>query len=115
MINLFNTIAKSKGADSDIGWNFPSNNNGELKGLQDAGTETFKGSIFSSLAREICQNSLDARLDPSRPVRVEFVASQVKTADIPGLEGLILRPSRPPKPRPHLKARLHLRLRPAVL
>lgn len=42
-----------------IGWNFPSNNYGQLTGIGEAGIETFKGAPYSSLAREICQNSLD--------------------------------------------------------
>ena len=44
-----------------IGWNFPSNDNGQINGISEAGIETFKGSPFPSLAREICQNSLDAK------------------------------------------------------
>ena len=38
-----------------IGWNFPNNNNGEIVGIGEAGIETFKGSLFSSLIREICK------------------------------------------------------------
>ncbi|QXM06731.1 hypothetical protein [Crassaminicella indica] len=53
-----------------IGWNFPSNNFGQLNGISEAGIETFRGSPYSSLAREICQNSLDAILDKDKP---EFV------------------------------------------
>ena len=46
-----------------IGWNFPSNNNGDINGISNAGIETFKGAPYEALAREICQNSLDAKLD----------------------------------------------------
>lgn len=49
-----------------IDWNFPGNNFGTLSGIGEAGIETFKGSPCRSLAREICQNSLDARLDPGQ-------------------------------------------------
>ncbi len=56
----------------NIGWNFPNSNHGKISGISEAGIETFKGSLYSSLAREICQNSLDARLDNSKPVIVEF-------------------------------------------
>ena len=55
-----------------IGWNFPSNNFGTVNGIGEAGIETFKGSPYKSLAREICQNSLDAKIDNGQPVRVEF-------------------------------------------
>ena len=44
-----------------IEWSFPSNNFGTLNGIGEAGIETFKGAPYRSLAREICQNSLDAR------------------------------------------------------
>ncbi len=55
-----------------IGWNFPSNNYGTLNGIGEAGIETFKGTPYRSLAREICQNSLDARMSEDKPVIVEF-------------------------------------------
>jgi hypothetical protein len=56
-----------------IGWNFPSNNRGLITGLNDAGIETFIGDAISSLAREINQNSLDAKdLSNKRPVEVHF-------------------------------------------
>lgn len=69
-----------------IGWIFPKNNNGPITGIGEAGVETFKGSPFNSLAREICQNSLDARLDNGQPVIVEFnefkmPIEQLKSAD----------------------------------
>ena len=44
-------------------WNFPSNNYGQILGIADSGVETFKGTPIKSLAREICQNSLDASLN----------------------------------------------------
>lgn len=50
---MFNLIQK---------WNFPSNNYGQIFGIADSGIETFKGTPIKSLAREICQNSLDAAL-----------------------------------------------------
>lgn len=66
-----------------IDWNFPGNNYGTLNGIGEAGIETFKGSPYRSLAREICQNSLDARLDKSKPVLIEFSDILANTADIP--------------------------------
>ena len=71
-----------------IGWNFPNNNNGEITGIGEAGIETFKGSLFSSLAREICQNSLDARVDSSKPVRIDFILSNVARDKIYGINNL---------------------------
>lgn len=71
-----------------IDWNFPSNNNGEKTGISEAGIETFKGNLFSSLAREICQNSLDARYDEKKPVHIEFELSLIKTEEILGISRL---------------------------
>ncbi len=71
-----------------IGWNFPSNNNGDENGIGEAGIETFKGSLFSSLAREICQNSLDARNDENKPVKVEFSLYNIENNHIPGFDSL---------------------------
>ena len=59
-----------------IGWNFPSSNFGTLNGIGEAGIETFKGTPYKSLAREICQNSLDAKDGSGNPVIVEFSCSQ---------------------------------------
>ena len=53
-------------------WRFVGNNYATETGLDTADMETFKKDPISSLAREICQNSLDARLDTSKPVTVEF-------------------------------------------
>ena len=50
-----------------ISWNFPGNQDGQVKGVADAGIENFNGTELSSLARENCQNSLDAALDDSNP------------------------------------------------
>ncbi|WP_027127958.1 hypothetical protein [Fusobacterium perfoetens] len=61
----------------EIGWNFPSNNYGKITGISEAGIETFKGNLYGSLAREICQNSLDARLDLTKPVLVEFKLDEI--------------------------------------
>lgn len=43
-------------------WRFPKLDNGAEQGINDGGIATFKGSeLYSNLAREICQNSLDAK------------------------------------------------------
>lgn len=71
-----------------IGWNFPSNNYGQLTGIGEAGIETFKGAPYSYLAREICQNSLDARLNDVNPVIVEFTKFHIESEKIPGIDEL---------------------------
>lgn len=69
-----------------IGWDFPSNGGGQVKGVADAGIENFNGTELSSLAREICQNSLDAAENDDKPeVMVEFYRYIVEEDKIPGL------------------------------
>ena len=59
-----------------IGWDFPLLGNGNESGNNIAAITMFKGmGIMDGLAREICQNSLDARdkdTESSIPVRVKF-------------------------------------------
>lgn len=64
-------------------WHFPSTDGGDVEGINDAGIETFEGDREHSLARECIQNSLDAKFDHSKPVRVEFRKFQINTSDIP--------------------------------
>lgn len=63
-------------------WRFPSNDYGEMKGINDTGIATFRGTPLKSLAREICQNSLDAAIE--FPVTVDFNLFQIKSSEIPG-------------------------------
>lgn len=71
----------------NICWNFPGNQDGQIKGVADAGIENFNGTELSSLARENCQNSLDAALDDNNPeVLVEFERYFVHDNQIPGIE-----------------------------
>ena len=57
-------------------WNFPLLGTGSLSGSNDAAITMFKGSgIMDGLAREVCQNSLDARdedVTAEEPVKVQF-------------------------------------------
>ena len=76
---MFNLIQK---------WNFPSNNYGQIFGIADSGVETFKGTPIKSLAREICQNSLDAALENSEPTRIEFKTFELDPRKIPDYNGL---------------------------
>lgn len=69
-----------------VGWNFPGNGNGQIRGYSDAGIETFNGNELQSLARETCQNSLDAFADDKEKVIVEFEQKLVSSQNIPGYE-----------------------------
>lgn len=75
--------------DYKVGWNFPSNNYGQVVGISDAGIETFNGALISSLTREVCQNSLDAIKDFDKPVVIEFKNVRVKKQEIPGYDSLL--------------------------
>lgn len=66
-------------------WSFPNNGGGQIRGISDAGIETFTGTEIQSLAREICQNSLDASdLKTKESVHVEFKRYIINTDEIPG-------------------------------
>jgi len=69
-------------------WNFPSNNYGQIFGIADSGVETFNGTPIKSLAREICQNSIDANLKNGKPTRIEFVPFEIEPRNIPGFDDL---------------------------
>lgn len=69
-----------------IGWNFPLNNDGPEVGLNDAGIETFKGKRLDALAREINQNSNDAKVDyVDEPVEVHFELHSLPIFEFPNL------------------------------
>ncbi|WCJ58251.1 hypothetical protein NXS98_10990 [Fontisphaera persica] len=67
---------------------FPKKRWGRDSGLHDAGVETFKGNFDRYLAREMIQNSLDARHDQSKPVVVVFEHLVLSRNDIPDMDGL---------------------------
>lgn len=64
-------------------WVFAKNDGGRDSGFNDAGIETFRGNFDRYLARELLQNSLDARLDPNRPVHVRFEVIELLKDAVP--------------------------------
>lgn len=64
-------------------WDFPELNGGNKQGYTNSGIETFKGvELIDNLAREICQNSLDAKDENSdEPVIVKFQLHSEKQSD----------------------------------
>lgn len=69
-------------------WDFPKLGGGQKQGYTNSGIETFKGTeLLDNLAREICQNSLDAK-DPysEEPVIVEFKLTTVQKEGYPFLQ-----------------------------
>lgn len=67
-------------------WCFPSSNKGEKRGFNDSGIETFRDNPIKSLAREICQNSLDAVL-PNKTAVVEFSTFLLNKTNFPDRDG----------------------------
>lgn len=65
-------------------WKFSSASHGEIVGLNDAGITMFSIDIFNSLAREIIQNSIDARTTDNKPVKVEFNSFSIPVNEFPG-------------------------------
>lgn len=68
-------------------WRFPDNNYTCESGLDTSDMETFKKDPISSLAREVCQNSIDAPSGDA-PVRVEFSLFEMNHNAIPGYSEL---------------------------
>ena len=68
-------------------WHFLSRGFGETEGFSNGSLAEFKGDPLKALAREICQNSLDAADGSGRPVVVEFEARYIPIGDFPGMSG----------------------------
>lgn len=75
---------------SEIKWRFPGNNFTSDNGLDTADMETFKEDPICSLAREVCQNSIDAKnQDKDGPVKVWFNSFKIDKDQIPNREQLV--------------------------
>jgi len=68
----------------DIQWDFVSTGGGDEDGPNNTKIEYFSGDYNYYLAREIIQNSLDARKDKSKPVSVFFKLEYFGDANFPG-------------------------------
>lgn len=66
-------------------WYFPSRGGAETEGFSNAGLAEFRGNPLQALAREICQNSLDAADGSGKPVRVEFHKCFMEMSKFPGM------------------------------
>lgn len=69
-------------------WRFPANNHTDEKGLNTADMETFMKDPLASLAREICQNSIDAKRKDCMNAIVEFEMFSIPKQTIPGYDRL---------------------------
>lgn len=66
-------------------WHFAPQEGGREDGPNDAMMQNFKQSPYSALVREAVQNSLDAVLDTSQPVRIEICITSLKSRDYQNL------------------------------
>ena len=71
-----------------IGWFHPKDDSDQWDGFNDPGIENFLGSPLRHLAREICQNTLDARRPECDAASVSFYKKDVLPQDIPDIEGV---------------------------
>jgi len=75
---------------NNIGWYFPKNAGGMEEGFANQGINQFKVAPYQKLAREIIQNSYDARLKKEdgtdERVKVVFEFIKVKKSDIPEID-----------------------------
>ena len=69
-------------------WRFKGNNYTYENGLDTADMETFKKDPIASLARESCQNSIDAKKEGEKKVVIEFETFEINNRDIPGYDRL---------------------------
>lgn len=69
-------------------WRFAGNGYTAENGLDTADMETFKKDPIASLARETCQNSIDAKMEENTKVRLEFQLFELEKDRIPGYERL---------------------------
>lgn len=70
-------------------WWFAPAKHGEIKGENTGDKEIFKKDTYVSLAREILQNSIDARDSDEEPVEIEFKEFSIHKDDIPDLDSYV--------------------------
>jgi hypothetical protein len=74
--------------DNSLVWDFVSTCGGDDDGPNNPKIEHFGGNYNYYLAREVIQNSLDARDDYSQPVKVVFKLDYIHKKDFPGRDQL---------------------------
>lgn len=66
-------------------WRFPGNNYTQDQGIDTPDMETFAQDPIASLAREACQNSIDARIE-GKTAKIQFTTFDIMKKDIPGID-----------------------------
>lgn len=72
----------------DEHWRFAHAPNLTITGMNHSGEDRFSEHQYKSLAREVIQNSMDAKLPEAETVKVEFSTFQISTSEVPGIEYL---------------------------
>jgi len=73
---------------TEIGWKFPSNGGGQIEGFNNSSIDTFIGNRVFSLVREAIQNSLDVRVDTTKPVLVCFSLDELDASLVPEVKSM---------------------------
>lgn len=68
---------------AELKWFFSPTYGSHIQGFHDSAGEHFTGNYENYLAREVIQNSLDAHLDKTAPVRVVFEYSNFPVSELP--------------------------------
>ncbi|MDO8565835.1 MAG: hypothetical protein Q7S04_01445 [Candidatus Moranbacteria bacterium] len=79
---------KKKKSEVVLGWHFPALDHADTEGLNDPLLGYFGGDYNQCVAREVIQNSIDARDDTECPVFVKFEKLKLPIADVPGIAEL---------------------------
>lgn len=74
--------------NSEYKWHFGRQDNPE--GFNNGGVSEFRSIKYDGLAREIIQNSLDARRDEDKPVVVKFEHLKVNNGELPNYKDLLI-------------------------
>ncbi len=69
-------------------WRFTGNNFHPESGLETADMNFFKKDPMGSLARESCQNSIDAKTETEKKVKIVFQTFKINRKSIPGIDRL---------------------------
>lgn len=80
-------LTKNESKGNDIKWYVSMSASQRAMGANDASAEHFDG--IKSAIRENLQNSLDARQDSTKPVRVEIAIDSIDKNEFPGMENFL--------------------------
>lgn len=81
-------MANTKTEENNCRWHFARQEGGREDGPNDAMMQNFKSKPYQSLVREAVQNSLDAVLDPEKPVKVTIEVGSLDSTSYPNFFNL---------------------------